>query len=170
MMTRALLAVMVTGAGMGCKDPAGSSDNDLCTATFEPYPDLITGRVISPQHLTLLHGMEAYSAGDHAQAVDSLTTYLRFRAANKAAHLYLANAYLALGKPYDAELQLDHLENSNLGDYRDQTEWYTVVCWVCSGQPDRALTGARKIAQGRRHTYKREAERLIAALEKPGSP
>lgn len=165
MMPWALVAVLLFSAGCGT---AKLGDGDLCSAVFEPYPDLVTGRVIAKQHLSFLHGMEAYAKGDYAQAVDSLNGYLRYAAANKTAHLYLANSYLALGKPFEAELQLDHLDNSNLSDFKDQTEWYTVVCWVCSGQLDRALVGARKIVQGRRHNYKREAEQLIAALEKAG--
>ena len=142
-----------------------SAQEELCSATFQPYPDLITGRVVQATQLPLLHGMEAYRNGDMEQAADSLAKYLRSPGANKAAHLYLANAYLATGRPYDAELHLDHLERSNLPDYRDQWEWYTVVCWVCSGQLDRAHTGAEQIAKGRRHTYQREAATLLEQLK-----
>lgn len=132
---------------------------------FQPYPDLITGRVVQQRQLPLLHGMEAYRNGEMEQAADSLAKYLRTPGANKMAHLYLANAYLATGRPYDAELHLDHLERSNLPDYRDQWEWYTVVCWVCSGQLDRARTGAERIAKGRRHTYQQEATTLLERLD-----
>jgi hypothetical protein len=161
-----LLALVVLMVGCGQKDQSA----DLCERTFVPYPDLISGRVIMKSHTTFLHAMEAYSKEDYAMAADSLSIYLRSRQANKAAHLYLANAYLALGKPFDAELQLDHLENSFLNDYRDQWEWYTVVCWACSGQLDRALSGARDLTKGRRHTYKAEAERLIADIERMAKP
>lgn len=142
-----------------------ASPEDLCTRFFEPYPDLVTGRVIVGHQLPLLNGMEAYTAGDHASAVELLQTHLRAANHKKYAHLYLANSYLALGKPYEAELHLDHLERSNLGEnYRDQTEWYTVLCWLCSGQLDRAQKGARDIAEGRRHTYKKQARELVEAL------
>jgi hypothetical protein len=161
-----LLALGLMIGGCGQKDEAA----DLCERTFVPYPDLISGRVIMKSHTTLLNAMEAYSKQDYATAADSLSIYLQQRQANKAAHLYLANAYLALGKPFDAELQLDHLENSFLLDYRDQWEWYTVVCWACSGQMDRALQGARDLTKGRRHTYKAEAERLIADIERMARP
>lgn len=161
-MVLGLLAFAVLVGGCGEEDQGA----DLCEKTFVPYPDLISGRVVTKAHTTFLHAMEAYSKEDYAMAADSLSIYLRGRDANKAAYLYLANAYLALGKPYDAELQLDHLENSFLLDYRDQWEWYTVVCWACSGQLDRALQGARDLTKGRRHTYKTEAERLIADIER----
>lgn len=139
---------------------------DLCERTFVPYPDLISGRVMSSHHAIFLNAMQAYSNKDFEMAADSLTAYLGYRGANKAAHFYLTNSYLALGKPFDAELHLDHLENSFLNDYRDQWEWYTVVCWVCSGQLDRARVGANRIIQGRRHTYRAEAERLLTDLDR----
>ncbi|MDX9750106.1 MAG: hypothetical protein RBT71_03390 [Flavobacteriales bacterium] len=152
----ALLAATLLACGNG---------GDLCQATFEPYPDLITGRVISNTNRQLLSGMEAYRTGDFATAVDSLEAYIRTPVFNKAAHLYLANAYLATGRPFDAELHLDHLRNSPQQLYRDEWEWYTVVCWACSDQPDRALEGARKIAEGRKHTYQEQARRLVKRLE-----
>jgi tetratricopeptide (TPR) repeat protein len=142
---------------------------DLCERTFVPYPDLVTGRVVIGHQKLLLSGMEAYGAGDYAKAVEDLEDYLKTPNKKRYAHLYLASSYLALGKPFEAELHLDHLENSTLAEsYRDQTEWYTVVCWVCSGQLDRALAGARRIAEGRRHTYQREAEQLVKELGKGG--
>lgn len=159
--------VALAAVPMGCGTGSGSSS--LCSSTFQPYPDIITGRVVRELHRPFLDGMEAYSQGDHEEAAKQLQAYVDQLQYNKAAHLYLANSYLALGKPFEAELQLDHLENSNLKDYVDQTEWYTVVCWVCSDQLDRALTRAQKIATGRRHTYKSEAQQLVAKLEKRSS-
>jgi hypothetical protein len=47
----------------------------------------------------------------------------------------------------------------------DQTEWYTLLCWVCTEQHDRAVTEARRIAEAGRHTYQREARELLKMLE-----
>lgn len=160
-------AAALVALSTGCD--AGNGSGDLCSSTFEPYPDIITGRVIREVHRPFLDGMEAYSRGDHADAAALLERYLDQPQYNKAAHLYLANSLLVLGKPYDAELQLDRLENSNMRDYVDQTDWYTVVCWVCSDQLDRARAGAEKIVKGRRHTYTKEAKELLSKLEKSAS-
>lgn len=141
--------------------------DDPCLRFFKPYPDLITGRVVTKHQSDLLKGMEHYRVGEHERAAELLERSLNAPNRQKMAHLYLANSYLALGRPFDAELQLDHLENSNEKDFRDQIEWYTVVCLVCSGQTDRALKGAEQIANGRRHTYSKEARELIKALGKP---
>lgn len=141
-----------------------TGEGDLCSAVFEPYPDLISGRVVQGVHKPLFDGMEHYTRGRYTEAIASMKEYAFDRNANKAVHLYLAMSYLATGQPYDAELHLDHLRNSHLEGFSDQVEWYTVVCWVCSGQLDRALGGARRIA-ARRHTYQREATALVRSLE-----
>lgn len=160
----AVYMLLLAMAGTGCTN--GSGDEALCESSFNPYPDLITGRVISNRHLALLDGMEAYRNGHYKEAAEQLNTYTGTKGFNKAAHLYLAISHIALGEPFEAERHLDYLENSPMREaYRDQTEWYTVVCWLCSDQTDRALTGARKIAEGGKHTYKREAQRLVAKLQ-----
>lgn len=160
---RKIFIVMLAAAGI--LGSCGSSTSSLCESTFEPFPDLISGRVISKTNRQFLAGMEAYRNGDLRTAADSLHAYVRMPGFNKTAHLYLANAYIGIGQPYDAELQLDHLRNSPQQLYRDECEWYTVVCWVCSDQADRALEGARRIADGRKHTYQEQARRLVKRLE-----
>jgi hypothetical protein len=142
----------------------GKGSIDLCRDTFTPYPDLVTGRVVQERHRRLLDGMEHYAKGRYDQAIETMKEYSFDRGSNKAAHLYLAMSYLAIGKPFDAELHLDHLRNSNLEGFSDQVEWYTVVCWLCSDQLERARDGALRIA-GKRHTYQREAAKLAKALE-----
>ncbi|MCW5898233.1 MAG: hypothetical protein KIT10_03100 [Flavobacteriales bacterium] len=136
---------------------------DLCDRTFEPFPDHVTGRVVSGTNRTWLHAMELYREGDFEEAADSLAVYMRMPGYIRTAHLYLAMCKLAMDEPYEAELHLDHLRNSNLWAYQDQWEWYAVVCWTCSGQLDRALEGAEAIAT-RKHTYQGEAGRLVQEL------
>ncbi len=159
MMFRSTAAVWLAPLVLAC------GGGDLCERTFEPYPDLVSGRVISNSNRTYLHAMELYNDAEYSQAADSLKAYLRMPGYIKTAHLYLSMCHLALGEPYEAELQLDHLRKSNLFNYRDQWEWYTVVCWTCSGQLDRALEGASKIATGRKHTYTAEAARLVKDIQ-----
>ena len=146
---------------VGCGEQ--EAEGDLCDRYFEPYPDMITGRDAPKDHRIYVRAMELYQQGDHAQAADSLSQYIRQRGFERSAHLYLAMCHLAMDKPYEAELQLDHLENSSVSGFRDQTEWYTVLCWVCSGQLERALPEVRRIA-GSTHTYKEQAARLADEL------
>ncbi|MEO8588079.1 MAG: hypothetical protein ABI432_01825 [Flavobacteriales bacterium] len=143
----------------------GGADGDLCSRTFSPYPDLVSTRLRSKDNAALMDAMTLYSKQDFAGAATGLEVYLKRRDADKIARLYLASCYLALHKPYDAELVLDHLEQSSQkDDFREQCEWYTVICWLCSDQKDRALTGARSIAGTARHTYRKEATALVNAL------
>lgn len=143
-----------------------TDERTLCERNFEPYPDLISGRVGNQGNAPFLEGMSHYAAKDYPGAVDKLKTYLQKPDASPSAHLYLACSYIAIGQPYDAELEIDHLENSNLEGFEDQCEWYTVLCWLCSDQRDRALEGAKTIADAQRHTYKNEAKRLAEELNR----
>lgn len=143
----------------------GDRGGDLCERTFEPYPDLVSGRLPSYDNGAFLEAMALYVQQDYAQAATGLEVYLKRRDADKLARLYLACCYIALERPFDAELQLDHLERSSLKEaFKDQCEWYTVVCWLCSDQKDRALEGAQAIAKAPRHTYAKEAAELVKAL------
>lgn len=147
---------------------SGSDASSLCKETFEPYLDLTIGQERNERHGLFLDAMEHYRAGDHARAADSLEVYLERRDARVAARLYLACSYLALQRPFDAELQLDKLEQSTTREFKDQCDWYTVVCWLCSDQLSRALQGAQRIEASGRHTYRREASKLIQALRTAG--
>lgn len=143
----------------------GKGGGDLCDRTFEPYPDLVSDRVPSDDNSDFLEAMVPYVQQEYAQAATGLETYLKRRDADKLARLYLACSYIALDRPFDAELQLDHLEHSSLKEaFKDQCEWYTVVCWLCSDQKERALEGAQAIAKAPRHTYAKQATELVKAL------
>lgn len=145
----------------GCSVP---EHGNLCERTFEPYPDLNSGRMRTNLNGAYVDAMALYNKGDFAGARDGLVPYLKAQRADLTPYIYLACSYLALGEPFEAELQLDHLEHSNILQYDDQIEWYTVVCWVCSGQLERARKGAQLIVSSPAHTYKKEAARLLNEL------
>lgn len=147
--------------------PAGDHDT-LCERFFEPYPDLISQRARTHLNATYLDAMLLYNQGDHQRAKDSLEKFLDVQRADLTGYIYLACCHLALGDADKAELQLDHLERSNILHYEDQIEWYRVVCWVCSGQLDRARSGAHRIIESGAHTYGAEARKLLDALQHHG--
>ncbi|HQV52271.1 MAG: hypothetical protein IPF95_14235 [Flavobacteriales bacterium] len=155
-----LCTILFLGLG-SCTTP--SVEGNLCQRTFMPYPDLNPNRIGNRQNDLFIDGMIAYNDKDYAGAVEKLKPFVMKRNSDRSAQLYLACSYLALNKPYDAELALDHVENGNLGQYKDEAEWFTVVCWVCSDQLDRARSGAKKIAD-RKHTYQQQAADLLSEL------
>jgi predicted Zn-dependent protease len=155
----ALYALMLLA---GC---APSDRSDPCKAFFTPYPDLYADVERNAENAAFLDAMSYYRNGDHARAVEGLSDYARRKGSNRIALLYLANSLLATGRPFDAELQLDHLDRTRLKGTRDENEWYTLLCWVCSGQLERALPEAQRIAGMKRHTYSKEAAELVTALE-----
>lgn len=152
-----LFAVVLAGCG-------SSSQEELCAEFFEPYPDMISDRTRTHLNATYVDGMVQYAAGNYEAARDSINRFLKIQRADRTGYIYLASAYLALGDPDKAELQLDHLGRANLLHYDDQIEWYRVVCWVCGGQLERARGAAQRIADGSAHTYRSEAKKLLKRL------
>lgn len=162
-MLRIAIALLLALSSFTACGP-GNSKTNACQRHFKPYQDLISGQARNPRNGPYLDAMAHYSAGDFASAATGLETYLQQRSAARSANIYLACSYLALGRPYDAELRIDMLENSHEQNFADQCAWYTVLCWLCSGQVERARTGAQSIAQAPRHTYKADAARLLNEL------
>jgi len=152
-----VLAIVLTACG---------APGDACTSAFEPFPDLVSGRTRTVANAALLDAMARYREGAYAEAVPVLEAELRDAPNEEQVRMLLASALLGAGRPYDAELQLDHIEGSARNDYDEAAAWYTVLCWLCSGQSDRALEGARGIAGLPRHAYKAQATTLVERLSR----
>ncbi|WKZ67466.1 MAG: hypothetical protein QY325_05955 [Flavobacteriales bacterium] len=148
----------------GCQQQP-TAHGDLCQRTFTPYINLVSGQVRTVHNAGYLEAMDHYGRQEYDAAERMLVEYVSGKAPMKSAYLYLAVCQLAIGKPYDAELSIDRLESSNLKDFKDPCEWYTVLSWLCSDQLDRAREGARRIADAPRHSYKTQAADLVKALE-----
>jgi len=150
-----LLALMACGR---------SGTSGRCAEFFEPYPDVISDRPRTSENANLLDAMAAYSDHEFATAAELLVKELKSAQNLEQIRMYLASCYLGAGRPFDAELQLDFVENADRQNYAEAAEWYTVLCWLCSDQLDRALEGARLIAGKERHTFKQEAAELAKVL------
>lgn len=138
----------------------------LCKQHFTPYPDMISGQVRDARNSPYLDAMAHYAEGDYEAAAIMLQHFIEERReAPKSALIYLASCHLAIGNPFEAELALDKLENSTERGFADQCEWYTTLCWLCSGQWERARSGAEAIAGEPQHTYKHKAALLAEELE-----
>ncbi|MCU0318956.1 MAG: hypothetical protein MUE88_02600 [Flavobacteriales bacterium] len=161
MMSRSFIVVIAAMALQACSGPSG----DPCATFFTPYPDLYSTTERTSNNARFLDALAPYQAKDYAAAATTLEAYVRGSGANPMARLYLASALLATGKPYEAEMHLDALERSRLKEARDETEWYTLLCWVCSGQKERALPEAQRIGAEKLHTYNTQAADLAKALE-----
>ncbi len=142
----------------------GTNEDDLCARFYEPYPNHIGERPRNDKNAPLLDAMAAYDHGDYAAASAGLSAVIEKDAGDRLARLYLASALLGAGEPYKAEMHLDFLERIPGETFKDQTEWFNTLCWLCSGQTDRARTECARIAAQPLHTYKENAQALNQAL------
>lgn len=137
-----------------------ADDGDPCSRFYKPYPNLIGQRPRTEANAALLDAMAAYDQGDLVRAATGLSGVVEKTPDDRLARLYLASALLGSGEPYKAEMHLDFLERVPGATFKDQTEWYNTLCWLCSGQLDRAAQEAARIAALPSHTYKQEAASL----------
>lgn len=148
------------GLLLGCSADKG----DPCTRFYKPYPNHIGQRPRTEANAGLLDAMAAYDRNDFATAAAGLSAVIEKDADDRLARMYLASALLGAGEPYKAEMHLDFLERIPGETFRDQTEWYNTLCWLCSGQVGRALAESTHISKLPAHTYKEEAAALTQAL------
>lgn len=160
-MPRILPLLLLAMGLMACKREQVA---DPCSRFFLPYPDHVSDRLVTERSQGLVEAMAAYNAQRHEEAATLLKAHLDRFPQDHSARMYLASSYLATGHPYDAELQLDFLERTRQVVFKDPVDWYNALCWLCSGQTDRALQQAERIATQRRHTYKAQAQELVKAL------
>lgn len=142
----------------------GGTDTTLCNRYYKPYPDLVGERPRTPRNAGFLDAMAAYNSGNYPAAIAGFTAVLAEDESDMTARMYLASALLGSGEPYKAEMHLDFLERRPRNGFKDQTEWYNALCWLCSGQYERALRQAQAIAALPNHTYKKEAVDLATTL------
>src|SRR5262245_46648712 len=100
-----------------------------CARFFEPYPDLNPTRARTVRNGALVDAMALYEQRDLAKAAETLEAYVAKDPEEEAtARFYLANCYLGIGRPYDAERELDFVERGDLRPFQDETEWYNTLC------------------------------------------
>lgn len=157
---RILAPLLLLLLGLSCST---NGPRSLCERFFTPYPDFISQRQRNSANGALLDAMAAYADKDYPTAINGLQRVLDRDGNDMAARLYIANAYLATGDPYKAEMHLDFLENYKAKAFSDQVDWYNALCWLCEGDTAKAGQQARWIAS-RQHTYRKEAKDLAAAL------
>ena len=149
-----------------CKGPV--SREDLFNSYFEPYLDLVSGQQVNERNVTLLDGMKAYSIGEYEEAIRNLNQFSSKEPDIAAPYMYMGVSYLALNKPFEAELMFDHLDNLQPNNFIDQSQWYTALCLLRSDQIDRCKEHLNTISTRPKHTYKQQAKELLADLDANG--
>ncbi len=153
-----LFALALLVASCTSNDPAS-----LCERFFQPYPDLVSTRQRTAGNADLLDAMAHYSGKKYEAAITGFSRVLDNDPGNATARMYMANAQLAAGHPYKAEMHLDFMEHDKSRSYSDQVEWYNALCWLCEGDTAKAGQQARWIAS-RPHTYRKQAADLAKAI------
>jgi len=62
----------------------------------------------------------------------------------------------------------DHLDNIIPNGFIDQSQWYTALCLLWSGQNDRCRADLEKIVEKKQHAYLEKAGELLEAMDNNG--
>jgi len=158
--TLAVFAALFLFAACGTKD-----DSSLFDQYFEPYQDLISGQEVNELNKDLVGGMRSYSAKDYGNAIKQLSTFSEKYPDLASPYLYMGISQLAQGNSFKAELQFDHIDNIVPNNFIDQSQWYSALCLLQSGQIDRCKEDLNTIISKSSHAYHSEAEALFSELK-----
>lgn len=145
-----------------------SNDPSLFDKYFEPYQDLVSGQQANEVNKALLEGMRAYSTKEYSEAIQQLSTYSKKYPDLASPYLYMGISEMAQGNSFKAELLFDHLDNIVPNNFIDQSQWYSALCLLQSGQIDRCKEDLNVIIAKGSHAYHSKAAALLSDLNQNG--
>ncbi|NND32163.1 MAG: hypothetical protein HKN76_06185 [Saprospiraceae bacterium] len=138
--------------------PAEYSNQELYAEYYVPYPNLITARD-GAVDLTLEQGMEAYTAGNHGEAIRFLTTYLNDGGEDKGAKLYLAITLMQIDEDKLASAHLMEMLTDPL--YGQQAQWYLGLLRLKNNDETQTVEIFQQISGEANHYRQQEAKEII---------
>jgi len=147
---------------------AKQNHKELFNTFFEPYIDLVSGQDPNQRIQPFLDGMSLYNAGEFEKAISAIEVYSTANPDMAAPYFYMGICYMAIGKSAKGELMFDHLDNIEPNNFIDQSEWYTALCLLWSGQKDRCRVDLEKILSQNTHAYHGKATELLEAMDGNG--
>ncbi len=139
-------------------NPAASSQ-ELYTAYFEPYPNVVNPIERSEGAPTDLAGqaMYYYEQGNYEQAI---SLFAQVPVTEEAYQFYWGVSYLGAGQARDAEVKLEPLLASTSGVFYEPALWYTSLAQIQSEQTEVAKASLQQLInmQGE---YATEAKALL---------
>jgi hypothetical protein len=134
------------------------SNQDLFTAYFEPYSNLVTTRDNLPSKLR--KGMESYSQGDFEKAIVTFNEIGVNEEAYNDMLFYKGMSYLALDLPNETIKSFLLIKTS----YEEQLVWYSAMAFL---NLDDTENTRKQLVKIKKNSFKyTEAQQLLEELEK----
>ena len=136
------------------------SNQELFAEYFQPYPDLISVRIIDSQEANWKKGLKSYQLGKYEESLEFFEGSIPSAEYQKDVTFYHAVSLLALQRIDEAVVLFQSIKESK---YRPQVNWYLALAYLHNDEKNRAKEWLSKM---RRDDFKwAEAQRLIDEIK-----
>lgn len=162
-MAAAIIIILIPIGYLLLSDFFKQDQQELFTAYFEPYDDVITER--SEQAGLLEQALSAYNQENFRQAITYFEGYLKENPEETGIKSYLGISYLAVGETDKAERSLKEATQSGTGLFKEVSEWYLALTYLKAEQINPLKQQLKVITSQSGHMYRAQAEKLLKEIE-----
>lgn len=137
---------------------------DLFTAYFVPYDDVVSVRDGRENDETLGYALQNYGDGKYKEAIPYFQSYLSTDSQNHDAMFYLGTSALAEKNTAVAVPPLRELV-AQRSIYAEQAAWYLALAALLENNKESARTQLKDIAENKSHSMHEKAEELLGRLD-----
>ena len=163
-MTAAAVAAILITTLFFVNRPVNDDPQQLFSAYFVPYEDLISVRQDGDGSEALSIAMAKYNEKEYGEAIPEFERYLEKNPENNEAMFFLGISYLGEKKASDAMMVFKELE-THAGSYSDHVNWYMALADILKGNIPSAKARLENIARDPDHDLAAKAKQLLDELE-----
>lgn len=154
------LIVVLAGGYMASQYFNSQNSEELFTAYFKPYQDVISQR--SNDADPLQQGMDLYNQGDYANAIPHLKSFLDSHPAQRDVKCYLGISLLASDQTIEAKKVFEELVPHEPDLFTEIAEWNLALAHLKLDEKDLLKRSLEGIIAQPDHLYKTQAESLYS--------
>lgn len=160
----ASVALIFTFGGIYLYKNEKLTNQQLFTAYYSPYESIENSRELSSATKSLIEqALAEYEEKDYTAAQSHFNDILKTNPDCSTALFYSSISELETGNINDAIIKLEHLLTLKDSLFNDQAEWYLGLCYLKSGNTDKAKIIFDKIS-GQKGYNKEKAKKLLRKL------
>lgn len=159
----AIIIILIPIGYLLMSDEVQRAPQELYTAYFEPYEDVISER--SEGSGLLEQGLNAYNQENYRQAITYLEGFVKENPEDNSAKAYLGIAYLAVNESDKAEATLKDVSQDATGLFKEVSEWYLALAYLNLNRPALTKDQLIDITSKPDHMYHSKAKELLQEID-----
>jgi len=159
-----ILIILVAGLYFYSNRNQHKDEQQLFTAYFIPYEDVISVRGNSTQKTALEQAMLLYNEEKYHEAIPYFKTYLSSNKNDLSALFYLTISELGLKNTEEVIPNLHFIITQN-SVYHDQAQWYLALTYLMQKDKKSAIQILNTIENDPEHIFKSQAAELLSEIK-----